>query len=374
MKIAIITIPLHTNYGGILQAYALQTTLKRFGHSVTLIEPYPNYLHHPLKMPLVYFKRCLCKYILREDVKILKSPQQRIREHTERFIKEHISIRFIKSNQWNEQLAQSYDAFIVGSDQVWRPKYYKPISRAYLDFTKRSNVLRIAYAASFGTKENEYTTEQVDTCRPLALQFNAISVREESGISLCQELFGITVHIMPDPTMLLTAKDYKKLLEGKCGSNQRGNLLIYILDESQSINNEIEVFAKNRHLTPFKVNSKVELSNVSIEEQIQPPVEEWLKGFYDAEFVITDSFHACIFSIIFHKPFICIGNAKRGTSRFISLLNAFNLQNRLTNSLDNYKDTEINWIEVDRILNKKRDEAITYINSTLNKHQKKRHS
>ena len=87
---------------------------------------------------------------------------------------------------------------------------------------------------------------------------------------------------------------------------------------------------------PFCVNSRIEEWDAPIQECIQPPVEEWLRGFYDAEFVVTDSFHACVFSILFNKPFIVIGNEGRGIARFESLLKTFGLEERLviTNNLD----------------------------------------
>ena len=86
---------------------------------------------------------------------------------------------------------------------------------------------------------------------------------------------------------------------------------------------------KSLSLTPFRVNSKANGLHASIRERIQPPVEAWLRGFYDAEFVVTDSFHACVFSIIFGKPFIVIGNKDRGMARFESLLKMFGLENRM---------------------------------------------
>ena len=82
-------------------------------------------------------------------------------------------------------------------------------------------------------------------------------------------------------------------------------------------------------ITAFSVNSKYEDPNAPLEERIQPPVETWLRGFYDADFVVTDSFHACVFSILFEKPFIVYGNKERGMARFHSLLSIFGLENRL---------------------------------------------
>lgn len=363
MKIAIITLPLHTNYGGILQAYAMQTTLARMGHTPILLEPKPKRIHHPLKMPLVYLKRAFCKYILQQDVKVFKSPQQRMRKHTDVFIKKHLHIKIIK--RWNSNLTKEFDTFVVGSDQIWRPKYCYSLGHAYLDFTRGCATKRIAYAASFGASNNEYTTEQQELCRPLAQLFDRISTREDSGVTLCKELFGVQAVQMPDPTLLLTKDDYIKIIKDSAAPQSKGNLLVYILDESQETEQHILDLAQRKALIPFKVNSKVEQFDAPISERIQPPVENWLRGFHDAEFVITDSFHACVFSILFHKPFICIGNEGRGTSRFTSLLKMFNLQDRLVSSLDDFTDTPINWDEVDKILATKRAEAMEFLTTAL---------
>lgn len=362
MRIAIITLPLHTNYGGILQAYALQTTLERMGHTVTLLEPKPKRLHHPLAMPLVYMRRALRKYFFRDDVEVFRSPVQRTRRYTDVFIKRYIHVKLVK--EW-EALYLKYDAFVVGSDQIWRPKFCYFLAHAFLDFTEGHAVKRIAYAASFGTEANEYTAQQIELCRPLAQRFDTISTREDSGVALCQELFGVKAVQMIDPTLLLSTSDYITLVQETDTPKSKGNLMVYVLDETQKITDSINTLAVGKGLTPFRTNSKVENYNAPIRERIQPPVEQWLQGFCDADFVITDSFHACVFSILFHKPFVCIGNEGRGSSRFTSLLKMFHLEHRLVSSLEDFVDTPINWDEVDAILAAKRAEAMEFLTEAL---------
>lgn len=111
-------------------------------------------------------------------------------------------------------------------------------------------------------------------------------------------------------------------------SNSKGNLLVYILDESEEKEKLVRLVA-NKKLIPFNVNSRVEDILALLSERIQLPVETWLRGFYDAEFIITDSFHACVFSIIFNKPFLVIGNRDRGLTRIESLLEDFDMLDRL---------------------------------------------
>ena len=106
-----------------------------------------------------------------------------------------------------------------------------------------------------------------------------------------------------------------------------------------------------------------------IEKCIYPPVEQWIKGFMDAHFVVTDSFHGCVFSILFNKPFIAISNSGRGKSRFLSLLSIFGLEERL---IDNPGDcvpeligSVINWESVNSILEEKRKESFHFLKTHL---------
>lgn len=332
MRIAILTLPLHTNYGGILQAYALQTVLERMGHEVCLVEKRRKPVTLPLwKAPLVYGKRILknakgSPFPLFYEQKVNRE-EPFVRQHTDKFICRYIKRRIV--GDFSEINESDYDAIVVGSDQIWRPKYFNDnIERAYLDFTEGWNVRRIAYAASFGTDEWEYTRAQTRRCGRLLKRFDAVSVREASGADLCREHFGVEAKTMLDPTMLLEKEDYIRLFENANTPKSNGTLLNYILDDTPEKTALTNRIAKERGLVPFRVNAKSDI-NLPIENRIAPSVEQWLRGFYDAEFVVTDSFHACVFSILFNKPFLVVGNQKRGLSRFISLLGTFGLEDRL---------------------------------------------
>ena len=344
MRIGILTLSLHTNYGGILQAYALQTILERMGHEVVVFDKKREFKLPYWKYPLAYIKRAIKKYILKKkNVRIFEEQYRKsiypiISQHTQEFIDKYIHLYNVKSLK--DAKEEDFDAIVVGSDQVWRPKYFMPmfktgIQDAYLAFTKDWKIKRLVYAASFGTDDWEYTTSQTKSCRDLLKQFDAISVREESGVNFCKERLGVEAKHVLDPTMLLDKEDYIKLFEKANTPKSPGTLLYYILDETAEKNEIIDKIAKERNLTPFRVNSKIENPNARLEERIQPPVEAWLRGFYDAEFIVTDSFHACVFSIVFGKPFVVIGNEKRGIARFESLLRLFGLEDRLIKEIEN---------------------------------------
>lgn len=370
MKIGIVTLPLHTNYGGLLQAYALQTALRRMGYDVEHFQLPADYSEfHPLwKMPLVYCMRALRKYIGGEyNIPIFTHPLKWIRKNTDAFIASNIHPRYLSGKEWNEQLANEYDAIVFGSDQIWRPIYAYPIEKYFGSFLRDSKIRRISYAASFGTEDNEYSDEQIALCRKLLSQFCAVSVREKSAVSICKERFGVQAEHVLDPTMLLSQEEYIDIFKQSNTPKSEGTLAVYVLDESQQIDDFIKEQSLQKGLTPFRINSKVENYNAKLSERQQPPVERWLRAFHDAKFVITDSFHACVFSILFHKPFICIGNKNRGMSRFDSLLNMFGLKNRLVdiNDIVDYVEKEIDWEHVDKVLAQKRQEAFHFLNQAL---------
>ena len=342
MKIGILTLPLHTNYGGILQAYALQTVLERMGHDVKVLSidtwKKQSITSMLIRLPIRIFRR-----LLGSKADILSEYHYNHLNHTIHKNVEPTLNRKIHRDkrQLNSIEEHDYDAFVVGSDQIWRPQYIQSVLQstvpnAYLAFAKDWNVKRVAYAASFGTEEWEYTPEQTVLVSELAKKFDAVSVREIDGLKLCSEHLSVEATHVLDPTLLLSKEDYIRSFDLKKEPLSEGDLMVYILDFSKEKNMLIERIAKERGLKSFTVGAKIEDSKAPIEERIQPKLEKWLRGFMDAKFIITDSFHACVFSIIFNKPFLVVGNKKRGMSRFKSLLSMFSLEKNCICSMDEY--------------------------------------
>ena len=373
MRIAIITLPLHGNYGGILQNYALQTVLKRMGHTVETVA-FPRELKQPLwRKPLAYGKRFIKKFVFRKNVHIFyeqwyNATQPLLLRNVWKFVDNQIVTRTV--SRFTNIHEGDYDAFVVGSDQIWRPIYsYKPITDAYLSFAKDwKDVRRIAYAISFGTAEWEYTPGQTAQCAALVRLFDGVSVREDSAVKLCKEhLHCEAVHVL-DPTLLLSAEDYVALFSDKLSEPSRGQLLTYILDETPEKNHIIEKLAGHYHYQPYRANSRYENGNAPLEERVQPPVEQWLKDFYDAKFVVTDSFHATVFSILFGKPFIVIANKARGLSRIESLLKMFGLEKHVVYGeaeLDVSLDYALNRQQLQDRLQTWREESLGFLRNSL---------
>lgn len=339
MRIGILTLPLHTNYGGILQAYALQTVLKRMGHEVVVFDtPNKAFLPPLWKLPLSFSKRIVLKFLGKTNRVFIERYNNKVRsvitQHIQPFVDTYLHRKVIRS--FKDLKQEDYDAIIVGSDQVWRIIYFprlwlgQQMENAYLDFAKNWNVKRIAYAASFGTENWEYDEEQTKECKNLLHKFDAVSTREVDGVKLCKAKFEVDAHHVLDPTMLLSMDDYMALFQKANTPKSEGTLLNYVLDETEEIDCLINKVATDKHLVPFAVNNPFEYDDSKpLQQRIKPSVETWLRGFSDAKFVMTDSFHACVFSILFKKQFAVIGNKVRGLSRIESLLECLGIEDRI---------------------------------------------
>ena len=223
--------------------------------------------------------------------------------------------------------------------------------RMFLDFTQGLNIKRVAYAASFGVDEWEYDEEQTHRCTGLLKNFHAVSVREQSGVQLCrQHLHYDRVEWVIDSTLLLNPVDYERLLPKQRQKPSGGLLMTYILDNSSEKQQAIHDIVKKKHLEVVEFAPKYcnlgMVTSGTIGDYVSPSVIEWLQAVRDADYVICDSFHGTVFSIIFNKPFIAISNRNRGYGRFLSLLCQFGLEDRLAEPSDNILprlDKPINW-------------------------------
>lgn len=367
MKIGLLTLPLGSNYGGILQAYALFTFLKKIGHDVYYINRQEN-KRSRLIIPLVYIKRIFLKLVGQNKYPLnIEKYNRFVCQHTLQFMNDFLQPRTILYQSSEELLnisSYAFDAYVVGSDQVWRG-CLKNLLDYYLSFTYNLKGKRIAYAVSFGVDDREYSAKKIKDCRQLVRNFQAISVREFSGIQLCQEYFGVIPIQVLDPAFLLSVTDYISLMEKSLDTSEK--IVTYILDitsDKRKLIDLIEVHM-NRNIYDIRVINK----NKIIDEQVLLPIPTWLRAIYSAKFVITDSFHGCVFSILFNKPFIVYGNPQRGLTRIYSLLRMFHLEERLVIDTNNFSesmiDKSIDWNTVNEILCVEREKSISFLKKSL---------
>lgn len=371
MKIGILTLPLHVNYGGILQAYALQTVLEKMGHEVQVLN-LPQKKRIPCN-PFLYFKRIIKKILFRSKVPILYEREYNheivsIASQTYPFIEKHIKQRII--NSLDEIRENDYEAIVVGSDQIWRMYYFcglwniKEGDKAFLSFTRGWNIKRISYAASFGIDKFESKFVSLDKCKEAIDLFNTVSVRELSGVKICKEDFGVVAKVVLDPTMLLDESDYNAIIVNTEQKKYK-YIFSYILDMNTDKNDTLNKFSEYLKLPVVYGNVQVNDSSLPLVERIQPSVESWLLGIKNADVVITDSFHATVFSILFKKKFFVINNEERGASRIVGILNTFNLESRFLKSVDKSVLSEIDYSKVDVILNNQRIDSLDFLKSGL---------
>lgn len=336
MSIYILTHPLRGNYGGMLQAYALVC-------ACNLVSPSAKILLYPTRQQASGIARRIrslvdwCKQVI-----LLIFPMDLSSSHAAKIamadeFKKSISphIEYCPDSSL-EKLQNSNCRFVVGSDQVWRASYARGIVDSgffFLNFLNRSlREKSISYSASFGSSEWEGNFEETLECKKLLKDFKAVSVREYSGVKLCKDVFQVDAVQMPDPTLLHPAEFYSNLItSSKTWLPEKKFLAAYILDGNDEterflseVSDSIDLYLQ--HLMPRSTAKKRR-------DRFPVSVPQWLRLIRDCECFITDSFHGCVFAILFNKPFVCLGNLKRGNARFEGLLSTFDLQERLLTSL-----------------------------------------
>ena len=374
MNIGVLTQPLRNNYGGLLQAYALTKILHEMGHTAIILHRSCDYHIHGSHF--LYLLSCWFRHLPTPPTYISRQSWKIIETYTQEFARKYIpqSPLIFHTKRLRKFVAkQKIEAIIVGSDQVWRPKYSPCIEDYFLEFTKGMDIKRIAYAASFGTDIWEFNKKQTQKFSKLLSSFDAISVREDSAVSMCQEYLNTNqpFHAL-DPTLLLPVESYDAIIYNqKKTGNCNGELFCYILDNDTIKEECVANCANTLKYKPYfcMPNKEVTPNNVfsNLEECIFPPVEQWLQSFRDAKLVITDSFHGCVFSIIFHKPFWVIKNSQRGNSRFESLLRMLKLEDRTIDGTFTNFDWErnINWKEVDCQIKEQRNNSLNFLINAL---------
>lgn len=372
MKLAVLTQIPRSNYGCVLQNYALQTILERAGHKVVTF----NYLARTVKSAIFEDTYSIISYLIKRllfypERRINKLPWQDEYKSIIRFTKKHLHLWKLRQGiEENIVRKHRIDRFIVGSDQVWRPHYNKKtLNWMFCDFLPIDSLVPIvAYAASFGVDEWEYTPEQTEMAQRNIRRFKAVSVREASGIKLCREHLGVgAVHVL-DPTLLLQPSEYMALVPKRTLAKvPEGCVGVYILDLTDRKREIVETVCRVLGKRPVYFGCRPEGKTKF------PSVENWLAHFERSSFIITDSFHGTAFSINFRRPFISIANQARGADRFTSLLDSMGLRERLIDeealpvSIEELAKTVIDWERVNFRLCSLRKLSMEFLDKALQK-------
>lgn len=312
-KVGILTLPFEPNYGWILQLWALYSFLRENGYEPVVIDRRWNCHTNSLiyKLKRFIYNNVLC------------------RNFTLFFNEKFVRTSEIRCSKEMKKL--EFDSYIVGSDQVWRIENTRGADLNYFfDFLDSNNKSKkIAYAASFGTDEWKGNDKETKRIKILLKDFDLVSVREDSGITLCRELFDISAHCLLDPTLLIKPDNYMQLIKKK---SIRNFIATYFLDYTQEKKIFIDYVSKTEKLSVKDLYKKNKTKIFYYRK-----IENWLQTIYYANYVIVDSFHGMCFSIIFQKQFLVVANKKRGLTRFTSLLNMLGLSDRLVYNLTTEK-------------------------------------
>lgn len=363
MKIGILTTHSALNCGAILQAFALQTCLERMGHEVEFI----NLNGKEKKTIRDYIGKSILKTWYKWENLFQAWKFQK--NGTFGSILKKGEPTYYSLNQLQNN-PPKYDVYIAGSDQIWNiGASATSINRHfYLDFGS-PHTKRIAFAASLGqcivpsSFENEI--------RSLLLKFDAISVREANGVEFIRSLLGDKKEVqhISDPTVLLRASDYIKIAATNKIGISSSYIASYILAQFNEEQFQIVDYIKTK-INAEIINLRnpdtcIRLANAN-NKVVTPP--QWLNYIYNAKFVICCSFHAVVFSLIFHKPFVVITPYEN--QRIISLLNPLGLTERILSSFDKdhteyVLEKQINWTIVDQMIEIEKKKSILFLQNSL---------
>ena len=329
MKIALLNLPIDNNYGGNLQRYALMKVLQDMGHDVTHI--YIKYISKLpwYKMPYSYSKRFILRYFFRKNVHINEESYRN--RHDDDNLKSILLFydKYIKHTKCCYSIHDviretkgKFDAYVVGSDQVWRKGMTGQIDlkNYFFDFVREEAVKRFAYGVSLGVDVALLNRNEMRCLEGLYNKFDAVSVREISALDIfC--LYGWThpkAALCLDPTLLLEEEDYVKLIvENNAENITEGRIFGYILDKCEKT---------DKLLDYYKRALNKDVVEIGLDDTSKVPVTQWLNNIRLADIVVTDSYHGVVFSILFRRPFVFVGNKRRGNARIESLFKVLNIE------------------------------------------------
>ena len=346
MRIGILTFHWATNYGAILQAFCLQEFLIMRGHDVEIVNYKPYQYDYSWKRVVLNPKKWL------DFPKLLKNKRKEelLVPFRDKYL--HKTRRYGSIKEFDNDL-EKYDVLISGSDQVLNPSFTLfgdngNKSLVYWLAFGRKNVYRVGYAVSFGCEE--YPAKVAGIVHKFVNGFNAIGTRENSGLSILEQLeYTGCKDVVPDPTILIGVSLFDKL--GVTIPVTRNDYAcVYML----------------RHVIQLPGNV------IYIDEKHRPlNMVKWLSSIINAKYLVTNSYHGVIIAILSHVPFVALLETTSYSGmndRFITLLARLDLKNRIIENckdIDDVLSSDINWQKVDELLESFRTTGIDFLNRTI---------
>lgn len=364
MQIKTITCHDVYNHGASLQAYALQTYLESMGHSAEIIDYKPDYLSGHYRLWTVD-NPIFDKPFIKQLYLLAKLPERLISlkrkslfdEFTTKYLK-LTSHRYNSNEELKENPPQA-DVYIAGSDQIWNTLFQNGRDSAfYLDFAPKISK-RISYAASFATEDIDKA--YIPFVKKMLQNFDKISVRERCALPLLSSLGRADGVAVCDPVFLLNRKHWEGLLPK--GQKTGRYLLVYDTEKSDIVKSVAQRIAKAKKLKIYNV-SAFRIGYADQDLWASSPLD-FVQLIRDAEYVVSNSFHATAFSMIFERNFCVINRSEHINERMKGLLMNYMLDDRLVTDYSDSLLIDINFSEVLLSLQEDIDQSKHYLDEAL---------
>ncbi len=322
------------NYGALLTAYAMQDLVKSLGFSAKLL-----------------------------DTGRYKNDKRYINSYMETFAKKYLDVtKEYNSLKKCRKAAKNFKGIILGSDQVLRLEYTKDYLDKFLLSFADTNIRKIAISASFGISKEKYIKDtkkkDIKNVKKALSQFDFLSSRELSGKDIFSDIFNLYSELIIDPVFLIDREKYDSIAETS-NFNAKNKIVSYILEKNEKYKDLYEYFEK-------ELNASVEILD---RRNGTCTVEDWLKAIRDCKLFITDSFHGVCFALIFNKPFICIDNITRGSSRLDSIAELFRIKEFIYRDINELYKNPINldydYTQINKNIAEQKERCVNLITNVL---------
>lgn len=361
MKTCIVTFHSAYNYGAVLQAYALQEYLN-INFDETKILDYHNrdidksyarpefhdLIHNPKRTVFRWMQSIL-----------YKGKNKRIDQFRKDFLK--LTKRYDQENI--KEANNEADVFIVGSDQVWNHLIIDNDTSYFLDFADKSKKT-CSFAASIGV--NKIPEEYAELYKNAIKNIGKISVREPAGIKALEEIGVMGAELNPDPTMLLSKEQWQKLIVAP--TIKKKYILVYKITKADILIKFAKKLSKQTGLPIIYIPNDLKSGSVgSLKLDVGP--REWLGYIDHAEYVVTNSFHGTMFSILFEKKFFSEVSKRvnPSTSRLLNLLSLFGLEERMIDRFEEgLLEKELPYEHIEHVCSVQQQRALKFFEAVYN--------